>query len=105
MNRDDIIRMAREAGFDCAPDGHIYNKGTADSIPLDYALERFARSIEANVREEFTRRLNATVELAEAAEREACAKVCEDTYTGEEACGDWPTPEMCARAIRARGQQ
>jgi hypothetical protein len=38
------------------------------------------------------------------AEREACAKVCEDVYTGEEASCDWPTPEMCAAAIRARGQ-
>jgi hypothetical protein len=39
---------------------------------------------------------------AVAAEREACAKVCEEIYTGEEACGDWPTPEMCAAAIRTR---
>ena len=38
-------------------------------------------------------------------EREACAKVCVDTYTGEESCGDWPTPEMCAAAIRARGNK
>ena len=38
------------------------------------------------------------------AEREACAKVCENIYEGDEACGDWPTPEMCANAIRARGQ-
>jgi hypothetical protein len=38
-------------------------------------------------------------------EREACANVCENIYTGEEACGDWPTPEMCAEAIRARGEQ
>jgi hypothetical protein len=38
------------------------------------------------------------------AEREACAKACEDVYTGEEASGDWPTPEMCASAIRARGE-
>lgn len=41
--------------------------------------------------------------LIAAAEREACAKVCDNIYTGEEACGDWPTPEMCAEAIRARG--
>ena len=40
--------------------------------------------------------------MAEAMEREACAKVCENIYTGEEGCGDWPTPEMCADAIRAR---
>ena len=38
-------------------------------------------------------------------EREACARVCVDTYTGEESCGDWPTPEMCAAAIRARGNK
>jgi hypothetical protein len=37
-------------------------------------------------------------------EREACAKVCENIYEGDEGCGDWPTPEMCAAAIRARGQ-
>ena len=43
--------------------------------------------------------------LVRADEREACAKVCENIYTGEEACGDWPTPEMCAEAIRARGHQ
>jgi hypothetical protein len=42
--------------------------------------------------------------LVAAKEREACAKVCEEIYTGEEACGDWPTPEMCASAIRARGE-
>ena len=38
-------------------------------------------------------------------EREACAQACENVYTGEEACGDWPTPEMCAADIRARGQR
>ena len=38
-------------------------------------------------------------------EREACAKVCENIYEGDEGCGDWPTPEMCAEAIRARGQE
>ena len=43
------------------------------------------------------------LEAAILAEREACAKVCEEIYTGEEACRDWPTPEMCATAIRARG--
>ena len=42
-------------------------------------------------------------ELVRADEREACAKVCEDIYEGDEACGDWPSPEQCAAAIRARG--
>ena len=43
--------------------------------------------------------------LVAAYEREACAKVCENIYEGDEGCGDWPTPEMCAEAIRARGQE
>jgi hypothetical protein len=51
-----------------------------------------------------TKHLMTLVEMVIAEEREACAKVCEEIYTGEEAGGDWPTPEMCASAIRARGQ-
>ena len=43
------------------------------------------------------------IDLARADEREACAKVCENIYEGDEACGDWPSPEQCAEAIRARG--
>jgi hypothetical protein len=74
MNRDDIIRMAREAGGD---DWGIFR----DFMP---EIERFAN-------------------LVAAAEREACAKVCENIYEGDEGCGDWPTPEMCAFAIRERG--
>jgi len=41
-----------------------------------------------------------------AAEREACAKVCdrmEQQAEGTECC-KWPTPADCAEAIRARGQ-
>lgn len=49
MNRDDIIRMAREAGI---------------SNYSDYRLESFARLIE---------------HIASVKEREACAKVAEDT--------------------------
>jgi hypothetical protein len=43
------------------------------------------------------------VREAVAAEREACAKVCEDIdkdYEGEDVLATW-----CANAIRARGQQ
>jgi hypothetical protein len=72
MNRDDIIRMAREAGFSSAVGKHI---------GLDDDLERFAA-------------------LVAAAEREACAKVCEE-YAGpfnSHRIGE------CAAAIRARGQ-
>ena len=68
MNRDDIIRMAREAGLD--PDLWNYTD----------AFERFAV-------------------LVAAAEREACAKVCDGMdHNGVMIAAD------CAAAIRERGQ-
>ena len=54
-----VIEMAREAGFDCSPDGHIYNSGTTDSTPLDDVIKRL-------------------VELIRADECEACAKLVEN---------------------------
>ena len=79
MTRDDIIRMAREAGF-----GFMTEKpksATHMQCGID-DLERFAA-------------------LVAAAEREACAKVCDDVnneYDGEEVSASW-----IAAAIRARG--
>ena len=71
-----IIEMAREAGL---PEAWISETGV-----LKWSdLERFAALVRAD-------------------EREACAKVCENIYEGDEACGDWPSPEQCAEAIRAR---
>lgn len=75
MTRDDIILLAKEAGF-----------GTlADLWP--HALERFAA-------------------LVAAAEREACAKVCEDIPLpqGTAELTHIPTIERCVNAIRARGE-
>jgi hypothetical protein len=69
MNRDDIIRMAREAGI-----GWLER---AEGI--SEFLERFAN-------------------LVAAAEREACAKVCE--AEGERVDASWVS---CAFAIRERG--
>jgi 1,2-phenylacetyl-CoA epoxidase PaaB subunit len=76
MNRDDIIRMAREAGFveyeleDYTPSGH------------DIRYERFAA-------------------LVAAAEREACAKVC-DEFAARDKLSNYYV--VAANAIRARGQ-
>jgi len=88
MNREDIIRMARES---C---DHTYtNRFIKDEPAFAFstpALERFA-------------------ELVAAAEREACTKVVEDEWsrwaipvTTEEYNHMWCE---CAKAIRARGQQ
>jgi len=62
MTKDDIIRMAKEAGF--------------ERTKMHKALERFAI-------------------IVAAAEREACAKVCEEP--------GWNAANWCAKAIRARG--
>ena len=73
MNRDDIIRMAEKASGGRQPDGW--------GVMLDHEqLERFAK-------------------LVAAAEREACAKVCDKL--GDEYADANPTD--CAFAIRERG--
>ena len=74
MNKEDIIRMAREAGLD--PDLWNYTD----------AFERFAA-------------------LVAAAEREACAKACDER---EEIFQKYYTkglPALCSSAIRARGEK
>lgn len=81
MKQDEIIEMAidawKEAGEGC---------------------------VDKNWFEDRAKAFKAFAKLAAAKEREACAMACENIYTGEEGCGDWPTPEMCAVAIRARGE-
>jgi hypothetical protein len=82
MNRDDIIRMAREAGISTGFSVHVpkWDK------PTWLFMRRFAN-------------------LVAAAEREACAKVCEENAT-DLSEGDWDSACInCANHIRARGQQ
>ena len=69
MTKDDIIRMARVAG--CHDNDEEFR-----FVEFRY-LERFAA-------------------LVAAAEREACAKVCEEP--------GWNAADWCAKAIRARGR-
>jgi hypothetical protein len=81
MNRDDIIRMAREAG-----DVETDSRGR-ETFSFDcYGLERFA-------------------ELVAAHEREACAKACDkraaDYRMGFE---EKYEAQACAYDIRARGE-
>ncbi len=93
MNRDDIIRMAREAGF---------VDGIVDIMGFD-GFANFAALVAAAER----KRLEATawgagkewIARAVEAEREACAKVCDD----------WPLGRddiySIGQAIRARGEK
>lgn len=78
--RDEIIKMAREAGFEQA--GHLSHQ------VFNQTLERFFH-------------------MAQAAEREACAKVCEDIsskYKWPDDTAEKVASQWCADRIRARGQ-
>jgi hypothetical protein len=76
MARDDIIKMAREAGFNLEQGFLLRVTG------IDEDLERFAA-------------------LVAAAEREACAKVCDVLAVHPEYASD--ITKVAAQAIRARG--
>ena len=110
MTRDDIICIAKEAGLERIVG--VYADGSRMvEIPNIELIERFAALVAAAERERMD--LNSIhschadcqnpicvrVREAVAAEREACAKVCEDTALLPDA-----GPLYCAAAIRARGQ-
>jgi len=116
MNRDDIIRMAREAGasqLENTPGFIDYlarfaalvaaaerNKLAQWMIAKGYAtghgdtVEDLLQELEWQIAENWTRGMVNGVQ----AEREACAKVCDDV-------GDFMLSEDYATAIRARSQQ
>jgi hypothetical protein len=83
MTRDDIIRMAREAGLLPHPENIVYQ----DTM--------------------FEGRIKTFAALVAAAEREACARVCEKMWhewlnSPEENEPNKPDAEDCYRAIRRR---
>ena len=82
MTRDDIIRMAKEAGFEEGYGDHLFPPGDyrEEVIPVTDEIIRFAA-------------------LVAAAEREACAKVAESYEPRCESC-----PSGVSNAIRARGE-
>ena len=96
MNREDIIRMAREAGF---PEAILELSSTA--------LERFAALVASAERERLTdaamKAAEKAVDVAIALEREACAKVCEDMNSMSDYYA-LRVELICANAIRAKGQ-
>jgi hypothetical protein len=85
MNREEIIRMAREAGWD------------AHHAEFDTRIQAFAAQVDAAARAE---------------ENEACARLCDQMFHDwcnqafedeDEACRNKPDAEDCKKAIRARG--
>ena len=76
MTKEEIIEMARQAGF------------------VDYELDDGTTNA-------FDVRYEAFAVLVASAEREACAKVCDGYSDGRHA----NMADLCAEAIRARGEQ
>ena len=101
MKRDDIVRMARDAGFIDADQDSVW---ITDGF-WTRELERFAHLIyEATFRDANIAASRTILDAAVLEEREACAKVCdrmEKESDGVECC-KWPTPADCAAAIRER---
>lgn len=92
MERDEIVKMAREAGWPIT-DGSalIESLGALIDVATKKANER-ANASWASMCEKMV-----------AAEREACAKVCESRRTGGNIREDIEA-KRCAEAIRARGE-
>ena len=110
MTKEDIIRMAREAGIDADTDTLCRYEGWVEP------LERFAEIVCAADRAEAAIKLEQRVKEAYQdghiagvkAEREACAKMCENmTLEWEDqpsiAQAELATMMDCALAIRSRG--
>jgi len=89
MDKDDIINLAHKAGFLIDTHAQQYQPNCILSTYglIDENLERFAA-------------------LVAAAEREACAKVCDGkhrTWRWDNEADSASGPRDCAAAIRARG--
>jgi len=95
MTKEEVIAMAREAGF-------MLRSGGSDWWEcFDEEIESFARLVRNDVFNKYTHLWLTRIKGAVKAEREACAKVCDDIdaeYGGEDVLATW-----CAKAIRARG--
>ena len=93
MNKDEVIALAEK----CKLAVLIHSQWTheiKEFTVVDYVVEGDLGS------------LMQFADLVANAEREACAKVCdemEEEAEGTECC-KWPTPIDCAYVIRARGQ-
>jgi hypothetical protein len=114
MTQDEIMKMAHEAGLHIATDVNWM-----PIIGLKYA-EAFAKLIVQHEREIWERRcerLQSLMDIRETqpnkpcclAEREACAKLLEDTADGAKNVDPngfvWQAIKKSAELIRARGQE
>ena len=93
MNRDDIIRMAREAAE--GMEGFTPKVKDPSGAVLEF-YERFAALVRKDYSNTHANLWLDRIHKFVLEEREACAKICEEHST-------W-TGRMCAETIKARGQ-
>jgi hypothetical protein len=91
MTQDEIIDMARDSGME------LYGLGK-NRARFVHHLEAFANLVAQEVRD---RIMFGSRDDWVLAEREACAKVCEELYAEDETV----SVGECVNAIRARGEQ
>jgi hypothetical protein len=115
MNRDDIIKLAREAGFvvDEKAQQHQPNCIFHTHHMVDELLVRFAVLVSAEVllstKKDFLESYEIAYMDGAEAEREECAKACE--HKMPQPVVNWSDAQIvealreCAAAIRARGSQ
>jgi len=112
MTRDDIIRMAREAGFEL----NMWQLSVGcEATGTHEELERFAALVAVQVEATWQNRYLKLMDLMQIregqpnkpcclAEREACAKLCEEEIKRVKPIYS-VTAENCVKAIRARGKK
>jgi len=93
MTQDEIIEMARQAG--------MYQDL---NVSWNQSIQNFAKLVAAkhDPKIAIADAYRAGVDSGIAAEREACAKLCEDIYTNGDGAECWL--ENAAKKIRARGE-
>jgi hypothetical protein len=84
MTQDEIIEMARQAGYD------------EHSAKFDTRIEVFAKLVRNDYSNKHAQLWLKRIDEAVKAEREACAKLVEEPWMGH--------PKEIAKAIRARGE-
>ena len=112
MTQDEIIAMAREAGFHIenwsfGERASVYESGK--TIDITNELKDFASLVAAYECEKlknvaiygmWLKERDLAIEYAVLAEREACAKVCDEQFKKYGCVAD-----KCAAVIRARGEK
>ena len=99
MTREDIIRMAREAGFQDLGAAEMWGYLIASKGHIERFAGLVAAHALANIDPSKLMSYQEGYEAGRTAEREACAQVCETEGSTDD------LPEHYAAACRARGEK